>query len=301
MKQKIGIIITSFFLVAMITISFNYVNASNNLISYDNSNSNFTYEGDEWIQDTNLSTNAFLNGDYMRGPADDSKVKFNFSGTTLKIYCQPWTYRSERIQVKIDGMLVGEYSQLGDWRRNSILMYEISGLEDGEHSVELHSIDPETGRQFGFDYISVDGALLPFDTIENNSVMINDSVTGTGINQIAYSNGWSYHEQLGAYENDETYTNIPGSYFQIKFSGRQIKWFGAKNDTHGRAAVYIDEQYVAEIDTYQPLREEYTLLFESKVLSSGEHTLTVMLLPFKAEASLNTYITVDRIQVIGNY
>ncbi|MDR2888261.1 MAG: hypothetical protein LBV33_00250 [Lachnospiraceae bacterium] len=300
--KKVGIIALLLLLVGTILGPTETINAAGNLTVYDNPDSNFTYVGDWIYANTGLTYDAFWNADNMYAPADGSKVQFNFTGTTLQIYSQPYSYyRSERIQVTIDGEVVGEYHQFGTPRQSQML-YQIGGLTDREHSVELHSIDPVADRDFVFDYIIIDGELLPYQPIEERTEMINDTVSGTGVNEISYSNGWSYHgAQSGAYQSDETYTNSPGSYFQVKFSGEQIKWYGAQNNTHGRVAIYIDEKYVTEVDTYQPIRSDQVLLYESAILAQGEHTLTVIVLPFKSPNSADRYITLDKLEVVGNY
>lgn len=129
------------------------------------------------------------------------------------------------------------------------------------------------------------------------SIKINDTVTGAGKNKISYSTDWTYHEQTGAYEKDEAYTKIPGRSFEVMFDGKQIKWCGALNNTCGTAAVYIDGEFVKNVDCYNATRVDDEVLFDSGVLDSGEHTLKVMLLNEKNAASSDRYITVDSIDI----
>jgi len=65
-------------------------------------------------------------------------------------------------------------------------------------------------------------------------------------------------------------------------------------------ATYINEIYVTEVDTYQSTRSDDVIIFESDLLSPGDHTLTVVLLPFKHQDSLNKYITADKYTSFSN-
>lgn len=262
---------------------------ANNVI--DNTDLGIVYVGSDWHHDTNLDRSCFLNGDYMWTSEVGAKIQFNFTGTFLEIYCQPWNQRSNNVQVKIDGVVVGNYSQYGDSNRKSILMYEIRNLSDTRHFVELQSTD--SSRMFAFDYFKTDGDV-------SAPIEINDDIVGNGNNQIEYSQnciGWYYNNNQGQYQDDETSTSSPGAQFQVKFDGKRVKWYGAKDSQSGRSAVYIDGQYVKDIDCYNTVRLEEQLLFDSGVLNPGSHTLTVMVLPFKNPSSSGNSITVDKIGI----
>ena len=132
---------------------------------YDDLNPNFYYEG-SWGSTDNGSS-AFYNGEIKY--TDDGIVKFKFRGSKLRIMAQIYKSRSERIQVKIDNRVVGEYSIYDpQLQTNQCLNYEIQNLDFGIHYVELKNLSE---KRFLFDSIDIDstGELLPYDKIENSS------------------------------------------------------------------------------------------------------------------------------------
>lgn len=132
---------------------------------YDDLNPYFYYQG-SWGSTDNGSS-AFYNGEIKY--TDEGTVKFKFRGSELRIMAQIYKSRSERIQVKIDNRVVGEYSIYDPkLQTNQCLNYEIKNLDFGIHYVELKNLSE---KRFLFDAIDIDstGELLPYDRIENSS------------------------------------------------------------------------------------------------------------------------------------
>ncbi|HEX2945682.1 MAG TPA: discoidin domain-containing protein [Clostridia bacterium] len=140
-------------------------------------------------------------------------------------------------------------------------------------------------------------------TVEDGTVSINDNTTGTGTEQFSYTGIWNYGTQNGAYGNDNHWSNVTGSSFQIKFYGTKIKLYGAKDPAHGIAYVSIDDTTAAAMDYYSDVRKDNTLIYESPVLPADkEHTLKVLVSGLKNTSSSGITVAADRVEItrVGN-
>ena len=138
---------------------------------YDDLNPYFYYEG-SWGS-TDNGSRAFYNGEvkYTSLDVNEGTVKFKFRGSKLRIITQIYNSRSERIEVKIDDEISGEYSLYNSkLQTDQCLDYEKENLEFGVHYVELKNLD--TAKRFLFDAIDIDstGELLPYDKAENSNL-----------------------------------------------------------------------------------------------------------------------------------
>lgn len=90
-------------------------------------------------------------------------VKFNFTGSKLRIIGRVSSPYSNNITVYIDGLEIGSFSQEGT-TKNQILNFEKLGLSLGEHSVQIVN---NVAAYFLFDAIDIDdsGELKPPSTV----------------------------------------------------------------------------------------------------------------------------------------
>ncbi|WP_372661938.1 hypothetical protein [Cohnella sp.] len=122
---------------------------------------------------------------------------------------------------------------------------------------------------------------------------VEDTVTGTGNNQFQYSGSWS----TGS--SGDHYSSNANDYFQISFNGTGIKWVGSADTNQGQAAVSIDNGPETIVDTYLSNRHTGVTLYDSGVLSNGQHTMKVRVTGTKFSASSNYYVSVDLVDITG--
>lgn len=126
---------------------------------------------------------------------------------------------------------------------------------------------------------------------------VNDNTTGTGTNQFEYVGSWSYGSQTGAFMNDNHWEGDTGGYYQVRFSGTQIKVYAAKASNHGIAAISIDNGTETMVDFYQSSRQEQVLVYTSPTLTAGAHTLKVRVTGTKNSSSSGYAIPADRVDI----
>lgn len=135
---------------------------------------------------------------------------------------------------------------------------------------------------------------------EEDILTLNDNATGTGINRFDFSEGWKYGRQQGAYMDDNHWSDIKGENYRVRFSGTQIKLYGAKAANHGIASVSIDNGPAVKVDFYSSTRKDNELLYTSPVLENGQHTLTVTVTGTKNSKSKGKAVTADRVDIISS-
>lgn len=143
---------------------------------------------------------------------------------------------------------------------------------------------------------SATAPLFSISADETRELIVNDSEVGDGLFQFDFYGGW-VHE--GGFPDrfqggDEHWTTTaqfgaeyPGVTF--RFSGTRVALYGHKVPEGALADVTIDGESVGGIDFYNPSRIEKVLLFESDILTEGEHTVAVQLLADKNPAAGNTH------------
>lgn len=134
---------------------------------------------------------------------------------------------------------------------------------------------------------------------DEDIISINDNTIGTGLNQFEYSGEWAYSRQTGAYEGDNHWSNKKNSFYQIRFTGTQIKVYGSRASSYGIAAVSIDGGPEKMVDLYSARRVDNVLLYQSSDLPNGQHIIKVRLTGTKNKKSTNYYVAADRVEVHG--
>lgn len=126
---------------------------------------------------------------------------------------------------------------------------------------------------------------------------INDTVTGTGLGQFNYSGAWSTDTTTApnAYQANNHYTNASGAFYQVQFSGTQIKVYTQKGGDVGISGISIDGGAEALVDEYAANRQDQVLVYTSPVLTNGTHALKVRNTGTKNGASSGTYLIADRV------
>lgn len=131
---------------------------------------------------------------------------------------------------------------------------------------------------------------------------INDSKMGNSLYQFAYQgSGWSYGAEATAYGEDNHWSDQAGDTCSIRFSGKNIKYYGAKAPGHGIAAFSVDGGEETMVDCYSNTRDGSVLLFDSGELSQGEHVLTVRVTGEKNAQATGCFVNADRAVVTFDY
>lgn len=116
-------------------------------------------------------------------------------------------------------------------------------------------------------------------------VTVNDDDTG-----ITYTGSWqrSTSRGLGDYMDDVHFTQTNNDYFEFTFQGMGIDLITEKDPSQGNMDIYIDNNYVQTVSTYNATRQAQQTVFSKSGLANAPHTLKVV-------KKSGTYMLLDKL------
>jgi len=150
--------------------------AESGWVRYEDTNSNISYSGSGWdYPSTTSEGKIYSGGSLSQSNQSGASIKFNFTGTKLRLIGDTYPNKSSDIEVSIDGVLVVKIDQYTASAANEILQrldYENIGLADGEHSISI--VNKGTGYM-AFDAVDIDKSreLKPYNpSVESSSKLL---------------------------------------------------------------------------------------------------------------------------------
>ncbi|AQR95206.1 Ig-like domain-containing protein [Clostridium saccharoperbutylacetonicum] len=134
---------------------------------YDDTNSNISYIGSGWTEYS--ASTEYKNGTAYTNMPNGASVKFNFTGTKIRIINPHNPSQNTSEEVYIDGVKVNTHS-LSSTNLRQVLVYNYENLSGGEHCFEYKFVG--TGIT-AFDAVDIDknGILKPY----NESITLDKS------------------------------------------------------------------------------------------------------------------------------
>ena len=137
----------------------------------DDINTNFQYTG---IWSTTTNNDYYYHGTvhYVGNGNNVCEVKFNFTGTKLRLIGKKETAGCTAVQVKIDGVM--ETYSIAGTQTTYTITYEKVGLSNSEHTVEIYKPAQATGGTYWFDAIDIDsnGEIKPYNPNPETSIPV---------------------------------------------------------------------------------------------------------------------------------
>lgn len=162
-----------------------------------------------------------------------------------------------------------------------------------EYIYHASAVNSMTGRRVR---IESDGAshAVRMGLVQEQVAIIDDADPA-----LIYKGTWKPYRDDGDHAGTEMFSNEPGASVEYAFTGSSARWIGAKNNTCGKADVYLDGKLVAEaIDTYADSKQHQQVLFEVADLPDGPHRLRIVGRADHNPASDNTYLVIDGFSAI---
>lgn len=211
----------------------------------------------------------------VRAKHPDAEI---FALRTFNGYLVDETYAAVQARIAAGDSKV-QYVSTDGW----LTMYPSADFSDGFHPSDAG-------------YRKVKDRLAPIlqPYLTPTKVAVNDT-------QFTYdkATNWPSGSQSGAYLGDNRWSNVPSAWYQMPFSGTEVRLFGARAPWHGVAAVSIDDGPETMVDTYAASRADGVLLWSSPLLTAGAHTLKVRVTGQKNASSTGTYVVADRVDVVN--
>lgn len=110
---------------------------------------------------------------------------------------------------------------------------------------------------------------------------------------VTYTGSWTTVNDSSASAGSYRKASSALASASFSFNGSAVSWLATKDSSLGIANVYLDGQYISNVDLYSPTPEYQVKIFSYNLLASGDHTLTVKPSGTKNASATDFDITVD--------
>lgn len=143
------------------------------------------------------------------------------------------------------------------------------------------------------------GQSLPTEAVVVDGVtIIENSVTGSGVNQIDYTGEWRHSAANVETGGSNSYTSMPGDTAVVRFVGTRVRLIMVLDVNQAYHEVWVDNTAPSRANGYSALRKIGVKTYESPVLPYGSHTLHVKNTGEKCAESRYFWMSLDRVEVI---
>ncbi|WP_150308048.1 right-handed parallel beta-helix repeat-containing protein [Planctomonas psychrotolerans] len=223
--------------------------------------------------------------------SSSGSAQLKFDGTSVK-----WVSRTNDYagiaNVYVDGVKVRTVDLYSASPVFQAVVFDSGVLDPGEHTIRIERSGTRnpasTGTSIFLDAFVVSNALA--------AVITDAHASGTYDSEseaIAYSRTWrsvsSYLDYGGSYKVSGD--GLASARFD--FEGTGIRWVTRTNHYSGIAKVYLDGQYVRDVDLYTATRTDQNVVFERTGLAQGPHSLVIERTGAKSAASTGRDVSVD--------
>jgi hypothetical protein len=202
--------------------------------------------------------------------------------------------QSNTLKIKLDGFPL-EYRLSNE---PDVDTCSWSFLNVGNGGIKLNfAIDPkrsiyiQTRNSFG---------VSPIGKIDLNYIDITKQKYDDTDAAITYTGTWEFGEWDGYYNTSCHYTWQEAAIASYTFTGTGIKLIAAKNADHGIAQIFIDGNYMSDVDFYNESAILQVVVYADSLLSNGIHTIEIKATGTKRAEATGSYIDIDAFEVIQN-
>ncbi|MDK8188847.1 discoidin domain-containing protein [Paenibacillus sp. UMB7766-LJ446] len=236
---------------------------------YDNLYSSIAYTG-TWQTET-LTAN--YNGSATYTQVSGSTVNFSFQGTKLRIMGGQYTGRTTTAQVIIDGTVRGTVNENVNSGTTQSLIFDISGLVEGVHTVQIKTVDTAI---FLFDSLDIDsnGYLIgKVSTTPDAGWSRYDIVTT--LDNISYTGTWNTNSTYTAcWGGTLTSTSTFGK-MSFWFYGTKLRIYDSSNTNRSTKNSVIIDGVSRVYSAYRASALDQVMVFEITDLSLGYHYVEI--------------------------
>lgn len=111
--------------------------------------------------------------------------------------------------------------------------------------------------------------------------------------------GWTtFNPGAGWHSGTAKSSTAAGDFFEYADANcTRLKWYSTKSNSRGRAAVYVDGELKATVDTFSPTTQTTAAVFDSGELPHGRHSLKVVVLRQKSDSASDYWVECDKVEV----
>lgn len=254
-----------------------------------------------WSQD---ATKPWSGGTAAISASAGSRIEFSFTGTSVG-WIGGRGSDTGIARVLIDGVLQAEIDTYSKTDETRVPMFAAHGLGNTKHKLTIEVTgrkrDAATAARIVVDAIDVPGVIL--SRLQETDPAVSFSAGWAQDNPVVtflpgITTGRTQGESLRKWSaGAAALSSTPGASASFSFNGTAISWIGARGTQTGIARIYLDGQFVSEVDTYSPTEQIQASVFSAGGLADGDHLLTIETTGRKNPASESALIVVDGFDV----
>ena len=131
-----------------------------------------------------------------------------------------------------------------------------------------------------------------------NTTTIQHFVTGSGINEIEYSENWRHSKANLESDRGDSYSGMPGDVATVRFVGTSIRYYGCTEANRGMIALSIDDGPETIVDQYGVNRDR-KMFWQSPALPRGNHTMRARVTGEQNRDSRYIWVTLECVEIDG--
>jgi hypothetical protein len=251
----------------------------------------FTY-GQGWSEKTGVRGAYF--GTFQTAAHAGDTATFSFTGTQAALFAAT-SPRNGSFSVSLDGGPATAVSTRSGIASPSAVVWTSPVLPRQAHTVTI-TVDGAQGGKEATGPVMLDRA----DVLDpGGNVIVDDSTTGTGLDQWEYSSGWGTANGVSdLYDGTAHYSTVAGAQATLSFHGTQVILHTVHDVDQGIMQVSVDGGPTTTVDDYSPTRDARAVSYTSPVLADGVHALTVTVTGTKNPASAGDTIATDSAEIV---
>ena len=217
----------------------------------------------------------------------NAELSFKFYGTSLRLIVNRWINKPDNIPVEIDGVPAGTFSCYTPSQTNTalqyrILAYEITGLEETEHTVVIKTPSGMPSNQnWNIDAIDIDdtGYLVTHTQVGSQLTAPEPGWRRYDDRQvpiIAVGGTVNYSPTIGAYNTTETYfSDAIGKKIKFDFIGSKIRIIAVLSTLKSNDLKVTIDGVEYPYTQYSSITVFQGLSFEKTGLTFGRHSVSI--------------------------
>jgi len=209
-------------------------------------------------------------GSCFEGSAHSSDVlnsfaTYTFTGTDVEAYCETW-YGAGSVDIYIDDVLKGSFSQRIAPYGGATKFATISGLTNGSHTIKFVATSTDWT---GIDYIQFKIAAVQPPPAAAWTIADNKDPTWVW-------SGWISYDEGGSYQGTAHGGDVGGQYGSYTFTGTEVEYYAWNGYDGGNVEVFIDG-VSRGIYSLNSATDKYNVkVFQITGLAAGSHIIKIV-------------------------
>jgi len=116
--------------------------------------------------------------------------------------------------------------------------------------------------------------------------------------RLSYAGTWRNYSNPSLSGGNLKASNQANATATYTFQGTGVLWISGKSNNLGKADIYIDGVFKQTVDLYSPTRLYQQPVYSNLALTSGPHTIKILVKRQKNSGSTNYYVPVDAIDIV---